>query len=99
MAAFDLFALRKLKPPPAHAIDAAEERAANWNARDCCDLSGAQRLKEKIEAYWAERDCKVDVKLVEAGFVAPMRSKRVDLRSDMINALPKNYAPSPEEKR
>ncbi|MBI1250366.1 MAG: phosphoglycolate phosphatase [Alphaproteobacteria bacterium] len=55
---------------------------------DWCNADGARRLKLKIEEYWRERGYNVDVKLVDAGFVAAMRSARTDVRSDMVNGLP-----------
>ena len=55
---------------------------------DFCDGNGARRLKQRIEAFWGERGYAVNVKLVEAGFAAAMRSVRTDIRSDMINGLP-----------
>lgn len=60
--------------------------------RDFCDFAGAQRLKAKIEEYWRERGHSVEIELVESGFVAAMRAARVDLRSNMINGLPKGAA-------
>lgn len=55
---------------------------------DFCTAEGARRLKLRIEEYWRERGYNVDVKLVDAGFVAAMRSARTDVRSDMVNGLP-----------
>lgn len=55
---------------------------------DFCTAEGAKRLKEKIEAYWRERNVEVTVDLREAGFVAAMRSTRVDVRSGLVNGLP-----------
>jgi hypothetical protein len=55
---------------------------------DFCNVDGARRLKQRIEEYWRERGYAVDVKLVEAGFVAAMRSARTDVRSDMVNGFP-----------
>ena len=55
---------------------------------DFCNVDGARRLKQRIEEYWRERGYNVEVKLVEAGFVAAMRSARTDVRSDMVNGLP-----------
>jgi hypothetical protein len=56
---------------------------------DFCNVDGARRLKQRIEEYWRERGFTVDVKLVEAPFVAAMRSARMDVRSDMVNGFPK----------
>jgi hypothetical protein len=55
---------------------------------DFCNVDGARRLKQRIEEYWRDRGYAVDVKLIEAGFVAAMRSARTDVRSDMVNGLP-----------
>jgi hypothetical protein len=55
---------------------------------DFCNVDGARRLKQRIEEYWRERGFNVEVKLVEAGFVAAMRSARTDVRSDMVNGFP-----------
>lgn len=54
-----------------------------------CNRSGALKLKAKIEAYWAERGYEVEVRLPEAGFVAAMRSARTDVRSDLVNGMPR----------
>lgn len=55
---------------------------------DWCTNDGARKIKEKIEAYWRERGFNVDIDLVDAGFVAAMRSGRTDVRSDMVNGMP-----------
>jgi hypothetical protein len=55
---------------------------------DFCTNDGARRLKQRIEEYWRERGYEVEVKLVDAGFVAAMRSARTDVRSNMVNGLP-----------
>jgi len=55
---------------------------------DFCNVEGARRLKQRIEEYWRDRGFAVDIKLVEAGFVAAMRSARTDVRSDMVNGMP-----------
>jgi hypothetical protein len=56
---------------------------------DFCNTDGARRLKNKIEDYWRDRGYDVDIKLVDAGFMAAMRSARTDVRSDMVNGLPR----------
>ena len=55
---------------------------------DYCTREGAERLKEQIEAYWAERGHDVRVNLVSGGFLASMRSARTDVRSNLINGVP-----------
>ncbi len=62
--------------------------------KDWCDKDGARRLREKICAYWAERGYEVDIELIEAGFVAAMRSARTDVRSNMVNGMPRRRAPN-----
>ena len=59
---------------------------------DFCNNDGARRIKQRIEEYWRERGYNVDIKLVDAGFVAAMRSARTDVRSDMVNGLPTKRA-------
>jgi hypothetical protein len=66
---------------------------------DFCNVDGARRLKQRIEEYWRERGYAVDVKLIEAGFVAAMRSARTDVRSDMVNGLPSRKAPDRANER
>lgn len=53
------------------------------------DRAGAMLLKQKIEAFWAARGKTVNIVLVEAPFTQAVRAARVDVRSDMINALPR----------
>ena len=65
---------------------------------DFCSAEGARRLKQRIEEYWRERGYTVDVKLVEAGFVAAMRSARTDVRSDMVNGLPTKRSSNERER-
>ncbi len=65
---------------------------------DFCNADGARRLKQRIEEYWRERGYTVDVKLIEAGFVAAMRSARTDVRSDMVNGFPTKRADNDRER-
>ncbi len=55
---------------------------------DYCTREGAERLKQQIEAYWAERGHEVKINLVQGGFLASMRSSRTDVRSNMLNGVP-----------
>ncbi len=66
---------------------------------DFCNVDGARRLKQRIEEYWRERGFTVDVKLIEAGFVAAMRSARTDVRSDMVNGFPTRRESANERSR
>ena len=63
-------------------------------ANDWCNQDGAKRLKQKIEDYWSERGFDVNIDLVDAGFIAAMRSARTDVRSNMVNGMPRKKAPS-----
>ncbi len=55
---------------------------------DYCTREGAERLKNQIEAYWAERGKDVRIDLVQGGFLPSMRSARTDVRSNMVNGVP-----------
>lgn len=63
-------------------------------ANDWCNEDGAKRLKQKIEQYWAERGFDVSIDLVDACFIAAMRSARTDVRSNMVNGMPRHRAVS-----
>lgn len=54
-----------------------------------CDEAGANKLKATIEAYWRERGKSVTVILERVGYDAGMRSCRFDVRSTMVNGLPR----------
>lgn len=58
-------------------------------ANDWCNEDGAKRLKHKIEQYWTERGYDVSIDLVDACFIAAMRSARTDVRSNMVNGMPR----------
>jgi hypothetical protein len=68
---------------------------------DFCTPDGARRLKQRIEDYWRDRGYSVDVKLVEAGFVPAIRSARFDVRSDLVNGIPRasTEAVAPAQRR
>lgn len=56
---------------------------------DYCSREGAQALKEKIEAYWRDRGQDVMLSLHNVGFHPAIRAARFDVRSDMVNGLPR----------
>jgi hypothetical protein len=56
------------------------------------DRAGASLLKARIEAHWRERGYDVLVILVEAAFSPAIRSARFDVRSDMLNGMPRRRA-------
>lgn len=70
----------------------SDNKPGESRVKDWCDEDGAKRLREKINAYWAERGYEVDVDLIEAGFVPAMRSARTDVRSNMVNGMPRRRA-------
>jgi hypothetical protein len=56
---------------------------------DFCSREGATALKEKIEAYWRERGQNVMIALHNVGFHPAIRAARFDVRSDMVNGMPR----------
>jgi hypothetical protein len=66
--------------------------AASAGESDFCSRSGAQALKAKIEAYWRERGHTVLVALHNVGFHPAIRAARFDVRSDMVNGMPRTAA-------
>ena len=56
---------------------------------DYCSREGAVALKAKIEAYWRERGQNVMIALHNVGFHPAIRAARYDVRSDMVNGLPR----------
>jgi|GEM_PF-2667166 len=69
--------------------------------QDFCSRDGAMALKEKIEAYWRERGQHVMIALHNVGFHPAIRAARYDVRSDMVNGMPRGTsakkAAAPEE--
>jgi hypothetical protein len=59
---------------------------------DFCSREGALALKEKIEAYWRERGHSVMVSLQNVGFHPAIRAARYDLRTDMVNGMPRSVS-------
>ena len=80
----------------AYALQFAEQDDVElWTANgereaDYCTQDGAQSLKAKIEAYWAERGQHVLVSLQNVGFHPAIRAARFDVRSDMVNGKPRD---------
>lgn len=56
---------------------------------DYCSRDGAMALKDKIEAYWRERGMHVMIALHNVGFHPAIRAARYDVRSDMVNGMPR----------
>ncbi|GAM96405.1 hypothetical protein U91I_00024 [alpha proteobacterium U9-1i] len=57
---------------------------------DFCTREGAQALKDKIEAYWRDRGHAVMVSLENVGFHPAIRAARYEVRSDMVNGMPRS---------
>lgn len=57
---------------------------------DYCSRDGAMALKEKIETYWRERGQDVMIALHNVGFHPAIRAARYDVRSDMVNGMPRS---------
>jgi len=62
---------------------------------DYCSREGALALKAKIEAYWRERGQDVMIALHNVGFHPAIRAARFDVRSDMVNGMPRAAAKKP----
>lgn len=56
---------------------------------DYCSRDGAMALKAKIEAYWRDRGQDVMIALHNVGFHPAIRAARYDVRSDMVNGMPR----------
>ncbi len=54
-----------------------------------CSRDGASHLAVKIQDFWRKRGFDVSVEMRSEGFVSTMRSARTDVRSDMINGMPR----------
>lgn len=59
---------------------------------------GALKLKEWIERYWNNRGYDVKVDLIEASFHNGIRAARFDVRSDLVNGMPR-HKPTPSVRR
>lgn len=68
---------------PIGALSATSE-GADWTC-----ATGAAAIKSKIEAYWRDRGYEVQVMLVDGPFSPALRASRVDVRSELINGLPR----------
>ncbi len=85
--------------------DAWESLTPARGESDYCSRDGAMALKEKIEAYWRERGQEVLIALQNVGFHPAIRAARYDVRSDMINGMPRgavkrlSSGPAPADER
>lgn len=55
---------------------------------DTFSKKGAEALKKRIEEYWAARGYDVQVEIYEQPFNERVRSRRWDVRTDMVGGLP-----------
>ncbi|MEQ1617903.1 MAG: hypothetical protein ABL883_06120 [Terricaulis sp.] len=69
---------------PALAFQSPVGEGADWTC-----ATGAAAIKTKIEAYWRDRGYEVQVMLVDGPFSPALRASRVDVRSELINGLPR----------
>jgi hypothetical protein len=75
---------------------AAEKPCADSNdpsGREYTDRAGAGELKSRIEGYWRERGFDIQVMLVEGAFTPALRAGRFDVRSELIDGLPRAARP------
>lgn len=56
---------------------------------DYCSKEGAAALRRRIERYWAKQNYQVRTKSLYGDFTSTMRSGRYDVRSDMVDGLPR----------
>ncbi len=70
---------------------APEMQFANFVRADAdwTNPAGAAQLKARIEDYWRERGFEIKVTLVDGPFNAALRASRVDVRSELVNGLPR----------
>jgi hypothetical protein len=74
-------------------LDADQTEWASAPGPGIQDLStreGATRLKETIEAYWRAQGREVLVSIENMGFHAAIRAARYEVRSDMVDGLPRS---------
>ena len=64
-------------------------RADRVGQADYTCQDGAKELKARIEAFWRARGHEVQVMLVEAPFTQAIRAARYDVRSELVNGLPR----------
>ena len=66
---------------------------------DYCSRDGAVALKAKIESYWRDRGQDVMLSLHNEGFHPAIRAARYDVRSDMVNGMPRSGLKAPSAAR
>ncbi len=73
-----------------HTGDALDAYVLGRPPADYTSREGALALKARIEAFWHERGHDVTVALHNVGFHPAIRAARFDVRSDMVNGLPRS---------
>lgn len=66
-----------------------EDSRRTYCSTNFCDRAGAEELKARLKAYWTARGYDIDVTVREGGFHPAVRSVRFDVRSNLVNGLPK----------
>lgn len=56
---------------------------------DYCTAEGARILKGRIARFWADKDKRVSIHGVVGSYSSCGYTTRMDLRSDMVNGLPR----------
>lgn len=70
-------------------MNAAQSAPSATGPVEYTNREGAEILKARIEAFWRERGHEVQVVLVQAAFTPALRAARYDVRSEMMNGLPR----------
>jgi len=82
-----------------HEDSFADFAPADGEPADYCTREGALALKIKIEAYWRDRGHDVMIALQNVGFHPAIRAARFDVRSDMVNGMPRPHGAKPSPVR
>lgn len=70
-------------------VGATQRPRQNPSHIDYTNESGAAVIKANIEEFWRARGYDVQVMLVPGPFSNALRASRFDLRSDLVNGLPR----------
>ncbi|MGQ0533056.1 MAG: hypothetical protein ACT4OF_10260 [Caulobacteraceae bacterium] len=70
-------------------MSAFDLRNSPRDADNYTDRTGAEVLKARIVAYWRERGYEIQVTLAQAEFSPALRASRFDVRSELVNGLPR----------
>ncbi len=70
----------------------AQQRRDPW---DYTDREGAETLKATIEEYWRKRGYDIQVALIPGAFTPALRASRFDVRSNLVNGMPRGSSVRP----